>query len=90
LLNKVEDLTKGSEQVDTFTNSIDGLAKKLQNFNLTEWFSGLGPKLKAVGQGFLNAARSVLEFLGSIWPLLILLAALTAAMIGLVAYIKHL
>jgi hypothetical protein len=52
--------------------------------------TGIGTGLLALAKGFLNAAKSVLSFLASIWPLLILLALLAGAIALLVFYIKHL
>lgn len=90
VLEQADKLLSGTDNVDGFTNSLENLGKKLQNFDLKTWFESTSAGLRSVGEGFLNAARSVLSFLASIWPLLLLLALLAGAIALLVLYIKHL
>ena len=90
ILEQADKLLSGTDNIDGFTNSLENLGKKLQNFDLKTWFESTSAGLRSVGESFLSAARSVLSFLASIWPLLLLLALLAGAIALLVLYIKHL
>lgn len=90
VLEQTDLLLDGADNVNSFGKSLQGLATKLQNFNMTEWFDGVKAGLKGVGKGFLDAAKSVGSFLLSIWPVLVAIAAIAAAIALLVLWFKHL
>lgn len=86
----LDSISNSTNAATSFGKSLSDLGTKMSNFKFGEFFNGLKGGLKSVGKGFLNVIKQIGSFIAANWQLILVLAVLVVAIIGLVHYLKYL